>query len=311
MEIWLDMSSEETVETEGVSRIWKGHSDDVAGIALDDYRGQEEAISLIGLAPWVLVKCSYWTMIPLENLVAASKGSGTRIAAAINHEIDLQGAAFALGHGVDAILVTSDLLNAALEVADTRHDTISTTENSMISYGSAQVISVENVGLGERVCIDLTQRLDDGEGMAIGSVSGVLCLVHGETVPSEYVPSRPFRVNAGAVHSYVLMADGATRYLSELSAGDEVAVLSNSGSKRSAVVGRLKIELRPLLIIRYRCGNSEGQLVTQQVETVRLVTPDGGKISVTEAIQEKEITVLLDNRMRHTGIALEGGITER
>ncbi|CAM9935578.1 unnamed protein product, partial [Sphacelaria rigidula] len=34
---------------------------------------------------------------------------------------------------------------------------------------------------------------------------------------------RPFRVNAGPVHSYALLADGSTKYLAELTAGDQVS----------------------------------------------------------------------------------------
>lgn len=33
--------------------------------------------------------------------------------------------------------------------------------------------------------------------------------------------SRPFRINAGPVHSYALLGDGSTKYLSELCAGDQ------------------------------------------------------------------------------------------
>ena len=87
----------------------------------------------------------------------------------------------------------------------------------------------------------LIKRLEIGEGMVIGSTSSSLALVHGETIESEYVPSRPFRVNAGSIHSYVLMADKSTKYLSELSAGDEVAIISYSGKIRKSIIGRLKI----------------------------------------------------------------------
>ena len=76
--------------------------------------------------------------------------------------------------------------------------------------------------------------------MLIGSVSEILCLVHGETIPSEYVPSRPFRVNAGPVHSYILMADGKTKYLNELEAGNQVAIINSKGDERSASIGRIK-----------------------------------------------------------------------
>lgn len=41
-------------------------------------------------------------------------------------------------------------------------------------------------------------------------------------IPSSLHLTRPFRVNAGPVHSYALLADGSTKYLSELAAGDQV-----------------------------------------------------------------------------------------
>ena len=311
MEIWLEEDTHGSLIPDSVSRIWRGRSDEVAEIDIEDFRGQEEAISLIGSAPWILVRCSDWTMIPLENLIASSKGSGTRIAAAISNEIELSGASLALGLGVDAILVKGDLVELAIKALGTTSASLDSTVAPHTPLCFARVFSVESCGLGERVCIDLTQRLNEGEGMALGSVSGMLCLVHGETVPSEYVPSRPFRVNAGAIHSYVLMADGTTKYLSELNASDEVAILSLDGSRRSAVVGRLKIENRPLLVIRYRSDEQEGQVIAQQAETVRLVKSDGGLISITDLSDDVQIAVLSDSRMRHVGIALEGGMVER
>jgi len=311
VELWLDASIAGQEVMNGASRIWKGRAHDVAEVALDDFRSQEEALSLIGMVPWVLVRCSDWTMIPLENLVAASRGSGTRIAAAIANETDLTGAAFALDHGVDAILVADDLWGPASEVAGLPGASKDTPHSPPAKISTAEITSMESGGIGERTCIDLTQRLDDGEGMAIGSVSGLLCLVHGETVPSDYVPTRPFRINAGAVHSYALMADGSTKYLSELSAGDDVAIVLPDGSQRPATIGRLKIERRPFLLIRYLSQEYEGQIIAQQAETVRLVTPGGGYISVTDAAAGDEISVLSDLRMRHMGLALEGGTIGR
>ena len=44
------------------------------------------------------------------------------------------------------------------------------------------------------------------EGALVGSAATELALVMGETVASGFVPPRPFRVNAGPVHAYVLMA---------------------------------------------------------------------------------------------------------
>ena len=182
----------------------------------------------------------------------------------------------------------------------------------IVDLSIATILSINSSGVGERVCIDLIERLKIGEGMVIGSNSSSLALVHGETIESEYVPSRPFRVNAGSIHSYVLMSDGSTKYLSELSAGDEVSVISHSGIFRKSIIGRLKIERRPFLIIRFRSmSGNEGQIMLQQAETVRLVNASGSIISVTNLEIGDEIIVRNDNQMRHIGNALDGEMREK
>ena len=248
-------------------------------------------------------------MVPLENLVAASRGTSTRIAAAIDEEVELNGAAFALGGGVDALLVPSHLVDGAVTVLGDRWDK-EEVEDPQVAIEEARILSIEGAGVGERVCVDLTRRINDGQGMAVGSISGKLCLIHGETIQSEYVPTRPFRVNAGAIHSYALMADGKTKYLSELTSGDEVAILSSSGTQEKATVGRLKVETRHLLLIRFEVPSSQGQIVVQQAETVRLISPDGGAISVTNAKEDDKILVLTDKRSRHVGFALNAEVNE-
>ena len=97
MQIWSESSHGVYPNRDVVSRFWNGSSSDVSEVQIDDPSDQEEALSLIGLVPWILVRCSDWTMVPLENLVAASRGTSTRIAAAIDKEVELNGAAFALG----------------------------------------------------------------------------------------------------------------------------------------------------------------------------------------------------------------------
>ncbi|MEE2629495.1 MAG: 3-dehydroquinate synthase II [Candidatus Thermoplasmatota archaeon] len=311
MEIWLNSADGVTSSSEGIDRVWSGSATDVSEVVIEDDSSQNDALSLIGMVPWLLVRCSDWTMIPLENLVATSRGSGTRIAAAVNQEIDLNGAVFALDHGVDAILVEFDLLEAAILAASEKAP-VEYTENEQKSrVQSAKITSIESGGVGERVCIDLTVRLQEGQGIATGSVSQLLCIVHGETLSNEFVPPRPFRVNAGAIHSYALMADGKTKYLSELNSGDEIAVLSSEGIVGKAAIGRLKIEKRPLMIIRFEVGEVKSQIIAQQAETVRLIAPEGGVLPITSAALGDNITVFSDNRVRHIGQPLEGRVNER
>ena len=284
MQLWLE-SEESSDFSLRADRVWKSSDHDVAEVHLDDFHGQDEAISLVGMIDWILVRCSDWTMIPLENIVAAAAGSGTRIAAAISQTVDLSGAAFALQHGVDALLLHADeeLWNAAEEISGERNSVQPESGKVTESLVLANVTNIESGGVGERICVDLTERLSDGEGMLIGSSANALVLIHGETLPSEFVPSRPFRVNAGAVHAYCLMANGSTKYLSELTSGDQVAIANVSGETRSATIGRLKIERRPFLLIRFDCDNQSAQVLVQQAETVRFINEDGN-ISVTSCL---------------------------
>ena len=315
MEIWVDAEKYDSpAQPNSEYRIWNGSAPDVATVSLDDFKGQDEAISLVGMVPWVMVRCSDWKMIPLENIIASSSGSGTRIAVAISEEIDIQGVSFALEHGVDAIVIPPEaeapsLWESAISIAAEKVTRKIEEHNPELSI--AKVSAVTTAGLGERVCVDLTERLSDGEGIVVGSTSSCLCLVHGETIPSQYVPSRPFRINAGAIHSYVLLGNGSTKYLSEISSGDRVSVFSKDGITRIATIGRLKIEKRPLLKISLESENANGHILVQQAETVRLLTSSGVAIPVTEISVDEEIMVLTDRSMRHIGNPVQGEVSER
>lgn len=134
--------------------------------------------------------------------------------------------------------------------------------------------------MGDRVCIDCISILKENEGCLIGSSSKLMAFIHGETLPGEYVPARPFRVNCGPVHSYIMMADGSTKYLSEVVAGDSVKIVSTSDSSgqlesRAVTVGRCKIEPRPMILVEFmdEKTGSMGQIFLQQAETVRLMSP--------------------------------------
>ncbi|GFR45529.1 hypothetical protein Agub_g6922, partial [Astrephomene gubernaculifera] len=92
----------------------------------------------------------------------------------------------------------------------------------LLPYEAAVVTRVEALGMGERVCVDLAEMMQPGEGLLVGSFARCLALVQCEAEQSAYIASRPFRVNAGPVHSYVAVAAGRTRYLAELASGCEV-----------------------------------------------------------------------------------------
>ena len=193
MELWLDaeMYGGPTQDTDGV-RVWDGSSSDVAMVDITDARAQKEAISLIGSVPWILIRCKDWKMIPLENLVASSRGSGTKLAIAVSKKVELQGVAFALQHGVDAVALPPenkfpDLWSVARSIV--RDNGNGSSDVDPPSLSNARITSVTEGGIGERVCVDLTERLVEGEGIVAGSISSCLGMIHGETIPSQYVPT--------------------------------------------------------------------------------------------------------------------------
>lgn len=172
------------------------------------------------------------------------------------------------------------------------------------------VVGIGPAGIGDRVLVDTTSLLAPEEGLLVGSSAALLFLVLSEAAGSRYTRPRPFRVNAGAAHSYVLLADGTTRYLAELGSGEGVLAVRRDGSARSVRVGRLKIERRPLLRIEVEDGPERPTLFVQEAETVRLATA-AGAVAVTEIGPGTEVEAFRQPPARHLGIAVEETVAER
>jgi 3-dehydroquinate synthase II len=176
---------------------------------------------------------------------------------------------------------------------------------------AAKVTEVRPVGSGDRACIDTTSLMTIGEGMLVGSQAGGLFLVHSESLASEFVERRPFRVNAGAVHAYVSVPGGRTRYISELKAGDDVLIVNADGTTKVAVVGRVKIERRPMLLVEAEYGGEIYKTLLQNAETINLVGKGGKPISVTKLKRGDKILLHVQKGGRHFGAKVEEMLVER
>jgi 3-dehydroquinate synthase II len=261
---------------------------------------------------FVVVDCTNWKIIPLENLIGEFRRKHRKIYAFMKSESDIKLAFSILEKGVDGIVIPYSSLKASKElIADVA--SAAAGQQRQVPLAKAKIKRMVEVGDGERVCIDTASQLGLGEGMLIGSMASFFFLVHSETVPTEYIPTRPFRVNAGALHSYILGADGKTRYLSELRSGDKVQLVDKSGARRDAIVGRIKMERRPLVMIEAECGGQEGTAMLQNAETIRLVRPDGSPLAVTEAKEGDEILVHVAGQAkgRHFGGEVDEFVVER
>ena len=257
--------------------------------------------------PYIIVKAEDWKIIPLENLIAELHKSKTELYAEAESRDEANTLFQTLELGVDGVIFTPK----TVEEISGLEKIIEIPEK--LGLTSAKVIEVREVGSGDRVCIDTCSLLRVGEGMLIGSQSQGLFLIHSETLQTEFADSRPFRVNAGAVHAYVLMADGKTKYLSELEAGDNVLAVDYQGVCREVVVGRVKIEKRPLLLIKAKIDSEKMNLKTlaQNAETVNLVNKDGEPISVAKLRLGDEILVYTVTGGRHFGKSIDETIIEK
>ena len=269
-----------------------------------EYESFAEAAA--GEADYTLVVGEDWQIIPLENLIARI-GEETDLVAGVRSAEEAKTAFETLELGADAVLLDTDdpgEIRATVEVRDA-------TEREHLDLEYATVTAIEETGSADRVCVDTASMLEGDEGMLIGSMSRGLFFVHAETADSPYVASRPFRVNAGAVHAYARTPGGETKYLAELKSGDEVQVVDTDGNTREAIVGRVKIEKRPMFRVEAELENGDRiETLLQNAETIRVATA-AGRTSVTDLDVGDELLVRYEDVARHFGEAVEESIIEK
>lgn len=267
---------------------------------------QADALDLVGDVDVLLVATPDWTVIPVENLIAEAQDTDTTLLAEVDDPDDARLVLETLEVGVDGVVYDADTPEDVLDLLQALPED----QGPTVDLEAATVIDVRPVGNGDRVCVDTASLMEPGEGMLVGSTNAALFLVHSETLESDYVASRPFRVNAGPVHAYLLAPGGETRYLSELESGDEVLVVDDDGRTRTAVLGRVKIEERPLLLVEAEVGDRTVTTLVQNAETIRLTGPDG-PTSVTDLEPGDEVLVRLEEGGRHFGRAVDETVEER
>ena len=256
-------------------------------------------------AEFVIVEAPDWKIIPLENIIAKLQKSKTKVFATAKSSEEVATLFAVLELGVDGVILSTD----SVEEVDRASQQL-TTARFLITR--AKIIEVKDVGTGERVCVDTASMMRLGEGMLVGSRSNFMLLVHNESVGSSFTSPRPFRVNAGAVYCYTIVPGGGTRYLSEIESGSEVWIVNNEGIARSVVVGRSKIETRPLRLIRAEINGEKGTVILQNAETIRFISKDGKLLSVTEVnVGDEVLGYAKQAAGRHFGTEVDEFIVEK
>ncbi len=252
----------------------------------------------------IVITARDWKVIPLENLIAEFQGSETKILASASDPEEAKLFLETMEKGADGVVIE------AKDPSALRHfSSLDGQGPGRLDLLPVTVTRIAPLTVGDRVCVDTCSLLRVGEGMLVGSQSSCLFLIGSESMESEYVASRPFRVNAGAVHSYVMTASGRTKYLSEVRGGDEVLAVDKDGATRKVVVGRSKIERRPLLLIEVEEKGRRYSTILQNAETIRMVTPDG-PVSVSDLKTGQKVLVRLEEGGRHFGHIINETIME-
>lgn len=278
-----------------------------AYIKITDKAHEQLAVKLGSIVDYIILVGTDWTIIPLENIIADLQKLDVEIIAAVR---DVDGARVALEtleHGTDGIIFEANDFNNIKKIAQN----VLESSNANYELKLATVTNVKSLGTGDRVCVDTTDMMSPGEGMLVGSYSKSLFLIHSESLESEYVASRPFRVNAGPVQAYVMVPGNKTRYLSELVAGDEVLIVNTKGETRTAYVGRSKIERRPLLLIEAEYEGKTIRTILQNAETIRVVDANDEPLSVADVKPGDKVKVYIETNARHFGIAIDETIIEQ
>lgn len=278
-----------------------------AYIEITDKNHEQLAVKLGDYCDYLILVGKDWTVIPLENIIADLQTKDVKLIAAVDSVDEAQVAIETLEVGTDGVIFEPQEFNQIKDIAKLIDEVSSET----YTLYDATITNIKALSSGDRVCIDTTTMMHPGEGMLIGSYSKAMVLIHSESLESEYVASRPFRVNAGPVQAYVMVPGGKTRYLSELEAGDEVLIVNTEGETKKSIVGRSKIEKRPLLLVEAKYEDVKIKTLVQNAETIRLVDENSEPVSVSVLKPGDKIKIFIDEKARHFGISIDENIIEK
>lgn len=275
-------------------------------LAVDSREALEQAWQKASAYDYAVVQFDLPTNIPLELILARMAGRRTRI---IKRETTFEGMEVAFGvmeQGSDGVLVVTEDPAEIQKVS--RY--VARAQDGQLQLQPLVVTGLRHVGMGMRACVDSTGLMTREEGMLIGSTSSGGILVCSETHFLPYMNLRPFRVNAGAVHSYIWGPDGAAEYLTDLSAGSRVLCVDVAGHTRALTVGRVKVEARPLLLIRGEAEAHRLNVIVQDDWHIRLMGADGQPKNATEIRPGDELLCHVCRPGRHVGIPVTETILE-
>jgi 3-amino-4-hydroxybenzoic acid synthase len=284
-------------------KVAEAHPEVETGVFVDvvDAATLDDACTAVRTERWALVAFRDPTKIPLEIVIAAAGGANGGLVTVAGDPEEARIVFSVLELGSDGVLMAGRAVGDATALV-----AAATPDTGSLDLVELTVTATAHVGVGERACVDTCAHLGKDEGILVGSHSKGMVLCVSETHPLPYMPTRPFRVNAGAIHSYTLGAGGRTRYLSELTSGSSVLAVGADGRTRLVPVGRVKIETRPLISVDLVGPDGRPvNLVLQHDWHVRVLGPGAAVLNSTELRPGHVVLGHLPTADRHVGYPID------
>ncbi|MGN6710987.1 3-dehydroquinate synthase II [Anaerocolumna jejuensis DSM 15929] len=276
-------------------------------VLVNDRPGLDYAYEEGGNYDYAVIKFDCVTNIPLELLIATFQNERTILLKEVQKAQDGKIAFDVMEAGADGVLLSTTDIREILEL----DAYVESMEHTKLKLVPGKVKAVEHIGMGYRACIDTTSMLKKNEGMLIGSFSRGGVLLSSEMHELPYMNLRPFRVNAGAVHSYVWTPGGNTEYLTDLKSGSKVLAVDHEGNAREVSVGRIKIEARPLLKITVEAEGQLFNVIVQDDWHIRVLGMKGEPYNASILTENTELATYVCEPGRHVGIKIEEDIIEK
>jgi len=273
------------------------------GILVDvtDKDNLEDACAAVRAGLLTVIRFKDPTKIPLEIVLAAGSRRGAKIMTFVSDLEEAKVVMSVLESGPDGVIIAPRSM-AEIETLGQ----LCGPRRGQLQLKEFSVTEISNAGTGDRVCVDTCSNFHPDEGLLVGSFGGGFLLCCSETHPLPYMPTRPFRVNAGAVSSYILSSVERTNYLSELRQGHIVTGVRTNGETRPLVVGRCKIETRPLLLVKTQSADGDtASILLQNDWHVRVLGRGGLVHNITELAVGTVVMGYSAARARHVGMPVD------
>lgn len=255
---------------------------------------------------YILLQFNDETNIPLELVMAKMQNKPPLVLKYVETMSEAAVALHVMEKGSDGIILSSIQIDEVTKVSSY----IERDQHNRLQLVLAEVINVKHIEMGYRACIDTTSILGKDEGLIIGSTSSGGILVSSETHYLPYMETRPFRVNAGAVHSYLFNGSEETFYLTELRSGFSINVVDVEGNTRIVSIGRVKIEQRPLLKIEAKIGKDEINTIVQDDWHIRIFGENRTVLNASSVKCGDKVLAYVCSSGRHVGIKIDENIIE-